>query len=151
MRVWKKHPRYDYLISSKGEVYRRKTKRIIRPWRVSHGYLRVEINHERKWINEYVHRLVGETYLKRRPGANQINHINGDKEDNRLENLEWVTARENRAAQKGLKRHKRPVAINGVSYPSIAAAARDWGVSRDVIRYLIAGTMKKKGMEVKSE
>ena len=42
-----------------------------------------------------VHRLVALTYIKKIKGKNIINHINNIKDDNRVENLEWVTQREN--------------------------------------------------------
>ena len=42
-----------------------------------------------------IHRLVAEAYCDKPEGCDQVNHINGDKQDNRAENLEWVTASDN--------------------------------------------------------
>lgn len=57
----------------------------------SHGYLTVNL--AGRWCR--VHRLVATAFLPRLDGQNQVNHIDGNKTNNHVENLEWVTPREN--------------------------------------------------------
>ena len=57
----------------------------------SHGYEVVTINGKTK----YVHRLLAEEYIPNPNNYKTVNHINGDKRDNRIENLEWVSRRKN--------------------------------------------------------
>lgn len=59
------------------------------------GYLRVRLQKNKKSKHFFVHRLVADAFLEKPIGATQVNHKNGIKTDNRVENLEWVSASEN--------------------------------------------------------
>jgi HNH endonuclease len=59
-----------------------------------HGYLRMTATKDSKKHNFAIHRIIAGAFLG--PGIGmQVNHKNGNKTDNRLENLEWATQREN--------------------------------------------------------
>ncbi len=69
--------------------------KILKPIKTPDGYLQVRLhkNRAKKWAS--VHRLVANAFMPNLLCKPQINHIDEDPQNNRLENLEWVTAREN--------------------------------------------------------
>lgn len=71
----------------------------------NHGYPIVCLRQSGSQTTIRVYRLVAMTFLEQKPGT-EVNHINGDKTDSRVENLEWVTRRENirHAVRTGLHR-----------------------------------------------
>lgn len=72
----------------KGHVLKQREKR--------NGYLSVDLSKENQVKTIAVHKLVATAFLEKREQHTQVNHINCDKRDNRVENLEWCTAEENR-------------------------------------------------------
>jgi hypothetical protein len=87
----------NYLITKEGFIisYKNKEPRVLKGQLDRDGYYRVEIreNKKRKWC--YLHRLVAMQYIPNPENKPEVNHINGIKTDNRVENLEWVTRSEN--------------------------------------------------------
>ncbi|MFB2938351.1 HNH endonuclease signature motif containing protein [Aerosakkonemataceae cyanobacterium BLCC-F154] len=63
----------------------------LKPYPCSKGYVRVEIDGKATAI----HRLVAQTFIPNPDQKPQVNHLNGVRDDNRVENLEWVTNQEN--------------------------------------------------------
>ena len=64
-------------------------------WNLQKGYPTVALVANGRTKRYFIHRLVFETFVKKIPEGMQINHINGIKVDNRIENLELVTPKEN--------------------------------------------------------
>lgn len=85
-----------YEISDQGRVKRLAgsprclTDRILRP-HLRYGYPRVTLCRERQPLGFAVHHLVLNAFVGTRPEGHECNHINAVRDDNRLENLEWVT------------------------------------------------------------
>jgi len=84
-----------YFVSVNGEVYSKKTKRLLKPLENEKGYLSVELWRNYKRVVKKIHRLVAETFLENPRNLKEINHKDGNKQNNRAENLEWCTRSEN--------------------------------------------------------
>ena len=69
--------------------------RILRTQADSKGYLRLTYTYKREKRREKIHRLVALMFVPSDPGCPHVNHLNGDKTDNRACNLEWCTNKEN--------------------------------------------------------
>ena len=82
----------DYEITREGMVINKITGKTLKPQPNSKGYLRVHIEGKL----QFVHRLVAEKYIPNPNNLEQVNHIDGNKENNSVENLEWVSNLENR-------------------------------------------------------
>lgn len=108
--------RPGYSVNSCGDVRNDKTGRILKPHLGTSGYLQVMIG--RKTSPLYVHRLVASAFLPNPQNLPQVDHINGNKTDNRVENLRWVSVSENCWSfgyeSRIENRKKKIIATNGV-------------------------------------
>ena len=70
----------------------RHIKEKIIPWKMKdNGYCFVKLHIGGKYKNKYIHRLVAEHFIPNNKGLPEINHKDGNKQNNRISNLEWVT------------------------------------------------------------
>lgn len=151
----------DYRVSRQGEVYsclerggtgKATTKwRKLKPHKETNGYYRVKFYNKDRLA---VHQVVARTYIGEQVNGIQVNHIDGDKLNNRLNNLEYVTPKQNtqHAIMMGLtvKRPKNEpefstevIAVNEhtnswARFPSMSEADR-FGYSKGCIALVVAG------------
>ena len=85
----------NYEIDTKGSVWSIKKGKTLSTRRNNRGYLLIDLRNKDGRKTFLHHRLVAETFLSNPKGLEQVNHINGDKTDNRPANLEWVTRQQN--------------------------------------------------------
>jgi hypothetical protein len=90
-------PGYEhfYSITPDGEVYSKRFKKRMSPMTNTSGYKFVYLWKDRKKKSFCVHKLVATTFLPNLDRKPQVNHLDGNKQNNGHLNLEWVTASEN--------------------------------------------------------
>lgn len=106
----------NYYINREGVIYRANyvtndgkyvKSKVVTQCLGENGYYYVNLRQEGKTKLAYAHRIIAETFVDNHENKEQVNHINGNKQDNRIENLEWVTPQEN--AQHSIKYGLTPV------------------------------------------
>jgi hypothetical protein len=150
----------NYSIDEKGRVWSHVIQRFIKHQMNRYGYLTVKLSNNGKKMHKSVHRLVAEAYLDNTENKKEVNHIDGIKTNNNLENLEWATRSENakHSWNNGLQKHsqKRLDAVRekisiivldlqtGVYYNSIAEAAKLYKIHPMSLREMLNGKYKNK-------
>lgn len=96
LEIWKEISEFNkYEVSNLGRVRNKLTNQLIKPFD-NRGYLRVSLSCQNIRFKRLVHRLVAETFIGSAPYPDaQVNHIDLNRQNNKVENLEWSSCKEN--------------------------------------------------------
>lgn len=89
-----------YQITDDGRVYSVRRGIYLKPKRDKDGYLQVNLYKDKKQYTKKIHRLTGEAFLDNPEGKTEINHIDCQRDNNNIANLEWVSRQENVSKQR---------------------------------------------------
>ena len=137
-----------YSVSSNGRIMRKDTGKIYTGTVDNHGYVRFDLSEHGKRFVVAAHRAVAEAFIRKVDGKLYVNHKDGDKSNNNVQNLEWCTCSENMAhAFHVLGRspwNKRAVQCveTGIIYDSAWEAQRQTGISNVLINRCLTGRRK---------
>jgi hydroxymethylpyrimidine pyrophosphatase-like HAD family hydrolase len=91
-------PNFDgYTITDDGKVisYKFKNPKIMKTWKQKSGYENIKLCKNNKTYHFLIHRLVAQAFIPNPNNLPEVNHKNKCVYDNRVENLEWCTRKEN--------------------------------------------------------
>ena len=163
MAEYRKVLGWPYSVSDDGKIRSDRTGHILKPAVSNAGYLRVHFCVNGNGKNASIHRLVAEAFVPNPNMKPEVNHIDGNKLNNRAENLEWVTGAENKkhcrevlgkinknpdltAAHTARKKRVRCI-DTGEEFESITIAAKSVGVTtQSLSAHLIGDNHSCRGM-----
>ena len=144
--IWKDIPGYEglYQVSNLGRVRRVDSGRILKPQKCTAGYLKISLSKKSIEKQFLVHRIVAKVFIQNQFYKPQVNHIDGDKTNNCVNNLEWCNNQENNIhsfrelgrKSNGWKKFARKVMCveTNKKYESVTIAANTVGVTHESIR-----------------
>ena len=151
--MWKVSDLYpNYEVSDQGEVRNAKTKKLLSLKKKIRGYVYVHLHQDGKSKVVTVHRLIASAFIPNPNNLETVNHINYIKDDNRVENLEWMSYSENSGNKNPHKiivgKQIEQLDLNGnilAEFDSISQAAKELQINRGNINQVCLGKLKTAG------
>ena len=133
-----------YAVTSCGKVWSYKNKIFLKPGKDKSGYLLVTLSKNGDKETKKIHRLVMETYCPIEGMENlECDHIDFDRQNNCLKNLQWLAPEQNNKKHKTCK--KVLCVETGIIYKSINEAERQTGINQSSISKACRGKLKTAG------
>lgn len=137
--IWKEIEGFSkYQVSNYGRIKSldfngTKKKKILTPVVTRKGYLHVNLYSNRKMKSIPIHRIVAKAFIENPEDKPQVNHIDGNKKNNNVNNLEWCTNQENviHAFKTGLNKNIR--AVN--QYDKNGIFLKSWNCMSDASKF----------------
>lgn len=150
-----------YTVNALGKIYSARNDKYLVASQDRFGYLKVNLSKDGKFSQMKVHKIVAETFLGERPNGAQINHIDEDKTNNCVWNLEYVTPSDNINHGKRNEKVADSLRANSMfripikrcdlqgnileEYASISEASRQTGIAQSNISRSLTGKRKTAG------
>lgn len=145
----------NYEVSNLGKVRNIKSGRILKPHLNENGYLRYFLCENNKKKNLFLHRIIATTFIDNPEGKPCVNHIDENKLNNDLRNLEWCTAKENNIHGTRIKRIAEKLSQKVIQldlndnilnvFESMHQAERETGIPNGNINLCCNGKRKSAG------
>ena len=146
-----------HTIDENGVVTNTKTGKVLTPNLRKNGYMLMTIYEFGKPYKRYLHRLIAEAFIPNPEHKRTINHIDGNKTNNSLSNLEWATDSENHkhAYRTGLHKSMRVMEETDIrkaynrflNHESFCSMLKDFNVSAGTMSYWISQFVSKYSLE----
>lgn len=139
-----------YSVTSCGKVWSYKSKKFLKPRANRNGYLQVMLYKDGRGLNHYIHRLVAAAFIDNPLGLPEVNHKDECKEHNYINNLEWISHKENNNHGSRNKRmgeaHRKPIYCVELDrvFESQAAACRELNINAGQLSGVLRGTTRHK-------
>lgn len=155
--IWKDIKDYEgiYQVSNLGRVMRVTTGRVLKPLKHIKGYYRVDLSRNSVTSHQSIHRLVAQAFIPNPENKPQVNHIDEDKTNNSVDNLEWMTTKENNNHGTRNERLSRtqsiPIIATNIKtgeskqFYGISECARQLGLFQSNITKVLKGKYKQTG------
>lgn len=155
--IWKDIKGFEglYQVSNMGRVkslnYNRKNiQKILNPYLNKCGYYQVTFSENNHRTLHRVNRLVAQAFISNDDNKTQVNHIDEDKKNNIVSNLEWVTPKENinhgsRTERMAITQGKKIICSNGQSFNSISECSRQLNIDVSSISQVLHGSRNAAG------
>lgn len=134
-----------YSITSCGKVWSYRSKKFLKPQNNNKGYLQIMLHKDGNCESKKIHRLVAEAYLLNPNNYDTVDHIDFNKTNNCVNNLQWMSRRENSRKKRNVGSKKIYCLENKKIYNSQTQAAKELGLSQGNISRVCRGILKQTG------